>query len=58
MTRLQRVFNAFHGLVSKLDQNDEVEVRSDEVADPYVVDIVNRLDRLRAHIARKNREVV
>lgn len=23
MTRLQRVFNAFHGLVSKLDKDDE-----------------------------------
>jgi hypothetical protein len=58
MTLVQRVFNSFHRFVSKLDKDDEVEARIDDQADPYVVDIVNRLERLRAHAARKGGEVV
>lgn len=56
MTLLQRVFNSFHRLISKLDKDDEVEVVLDE-HDPYVVDIVKRLDSLRSKADQKRREV-
>lgn len=44
MTLLQRVFNSFHRLVSKLNNDDETEATICDDLDPYMVSVVKRLN--------------
>ena len=52
MTIFQRLTQPFQKLISKLNKDDETVIILDE-HDPYVVDIVTRLDRLRDLSAKK-----
>lgn len=57
MTIFQRITQSFQKLISKLNKDDETEANIDEPADPYVVDLVTRLESLRARAVAKNAEV-
>lgn len=58
MTIFQRITQPFQKLISKLNTDDETEADIDEPADPYVVDLVTRLESLRSRAATKKEETL